>query len=131
MKDMNSKNYFQEIGAWPRSHNMATAYVVGFVLSLLLTMVAYALATEDSLPYGVLIAAVIAAALLQFVVQVYCFLHIGGEAETRERLFTLGFAIVVVTILVSGSLWIMFSLNGRMMPDTEQMEQYMNDQSGF
>lgn len=131
MKDMNAKNYFEEIGAWPRSHSIATAYVVGFVLSLLLTMLAYGLVVENALPYSILIAAVIAAAVVQFVVQVYCFLHVGGEADTRERLFTLGFAIVIITIVVSGSLWIMFSLNDRMMPNTQQMEQYMNDQSGF
>lgn len=125
------KNYFEEIGLWPRSNTVAQAYVVGFVLSLLLTMSAYALVVEDVLSQQLLIAAIIAAALLQFVVQVYCFLHLGGERNSRERLFVLGFAVLIVTILVSGSLWIMFSLQGRMMPDEAQMEQYMNDQGGF
>jgi cytochrome o ubiquinol oxidase subunit IV len=125
------KNYFEEIGLWPRSHSVAQAYIVGFVLSLLLTIAAYVFVVEDILPYSILIAAVIAAALLQFVVQVYCFLHIGGEASSRERLFALAFASLLIGILVIGSLWIMFSLQGRMMPDPAQMEQYMNDQGGF
>lgn len=125
------KNYFEEIGAWPKSHSIARAYVVGFVLSLLLTMIAYALVAEDALPYSVLVAAIVAAALMQFVVQVYCFLHLSGDKNSRDRLIALGFAALIVTILVAGSLWIMFSLNGRMMPSTAQMEQYMNDQSGF
>jgi cytochrome o ubiquinol oxidase operon protein cyoD len=125
------KNYFEEIGAWPRSHSMVQAYIVGFVLSLLLTMAAYVFVVQDTLPYQLLIAAIIAAAALQFIVQVYCFLHIGGDASSRERLFALGFASLLISILVIGSLWIMFSLQGRMMPDTAQMEQYMNDQGGF
>ena len=128
---MNSmKNYFEEIGLWPHSHSIARAYVVGFVLSLLLTMGAYALVVENSL-YQLLIAAIIAAAALQFIVQVYCFLHLGVEKNSRERLFVLAFAVLIITILVSGSLWIMFTLNGRMMPDPAQEEQYMNDQVGF
>jgi cytochrome o ubiquinol oxidase operon protein cyoD len=125
------KNYFEDIGAWPRSHNIRTAYIVGFVLSLLLTFLAYGLVVQNALPYQLLLAAIVAAALLQLVVQVYCFLHLDGERGSRDRLVALGFAAIVVGILVSGSLWIMFSLNGRMMPDQEQMQQYMNDQGGF
>lgn len=124
------KRYFEEIGAWPRSHSIAGAYVTGFIISLLLTFVAYMLVVQRTLPYATLIAAILLAAFLQFVVQVYCFLHIGGKG-TRDRLVTLGFATLIIAILVSGSLWIMFSLNGRMMPDEAQMEQYMNDQVGF
>jgi cytochrome o ubiquinol oxidase operon protein cyoD len=100
------KNYFEEIGLWPRSHSIAQAYVVGFVLSLLLTMSAYAFVVEDALPQQLLVAAIIGAAVLQFIVQVYCFLHLGVERNSRERLFVLGFAVLIVTILVSGSLWI-------------------------
>lgn len=128
---MNGKNYFEEIGAWPRSHHIARTYVVGFLLSLLLTVLAYALVIQNALSVQLLLAAIIAAALLQFVVQVYCFLHIGSDSGTRERLFALAFAGLLILILVSGSLWIMFSLNSRMMPDSAQMEQYMNAQLGF
>lgn len=128
---MNAKNYFEEIGAWPRSHSIARAYVVGFVLSLVLTVGAYALIVANAFPLQVLIAALVVAAILQFFVQVYCFLHIGGDRNSRERLFALGFASLIIVILVSGSLWIMFSLNSRMMPDDAQMEQYMSNQGGF
>jgi heme/copper-type cytochrome/quinol oxidase subunit 4 len=61
----------------------------------------------------------------------HLFLHLAGRGASRERLAIFAAALFIVAILVSGSLWIMFTLNGRMMPDTAQMEQYMNDQSGF
>jgi cytochrome o ubiquinol oxidase operon protein cyoD len=125
------KNYFQDIGLWPRSHNIARAYVIGFVLSLALTLVAYSLATENSLPQIEFAIVIVLLALVQFAVQLYCFLHLGTEAGSRARLFVLGCAILIVGILVGGSLWIMFSLNSRMMPDTAQMEQYMNDEDAF
>jgi cytochrome o ubiquinol oxidase operon protein cyoD len=128
---MNGKNYFEEIGLWPRSHNVAWAYVAGFVLSLLLTLIAYVAVEQHAGAQQMIIGTIVAAAFLQFIVQVYCFLHISGAASSRERLFALAFASLLIGILVIGSLWIMFSLQGRMMPDAAQMEQYMNDQGGF
>ena len=38
---------------------------------------------------------------------------------------------LVILILIAGSIWIMFSLNARMMPGTMQMEQYMQSQQGI
>jgi cytochrome o ubiquinol oxidase operon protein cyoD len=70
-------------------------------------------------------------ALLQFVVQATLFLHLVGKGASRERLLIFGAAVVIVSILVIGSLWIMFTLNGRMMPSQMQMEQYMQSQSGL
>lgn len=128
---MNGKNYFEEIGAWPRSHNIAWAYVVGFVLSILLTLIGYSATVLQVGSQQVVIGTIIAAAVVQCIVQVYCFLHVGSDRSSRDRLIVLCFAAVIITILVSGSLWIMFSLSGRMMPDAAQMEQYMNDQEGF
>jgi cytochrome o ubiquinol oxidase subunit IV len=125
------KNYFEEIGLWPRSEHVAAVYVTGFVLSLILTFAAYAVAAGGTFSGGEIALVVAILAVLQFAVQVYCFLHVGKEAGSRDRLLVLGWAIVIVGILVSGSLWIMYSLNGRMMPDQTQMEQYMNDQLGF
>lgn len=125
------KNYFEEIGLWPRSHKIAGAYVWGFAVSLVLTLLAYELVTQHTLSYPLLVGAIITAAIIQFVVQVYCFLHIGPDSDTRERLFALLFAGLIIFILIAGSLWIMFDLNGRMTMDTAQMEQYMNDQVGF
>ena len=126
------KNYFEEIGVWPgSSHKIARAYVIGFVCSLAVTLLAYSLAAQAALPAQEIAIVVALLALVQFAVQVYCFLHLGKESGSRERLAVLGCAILIIGILVSGSLWIMFSLNGRMMPDPAQMEQYMNDQVGF
>jgi cytochrome o ubiquinol oxidase operon protein cyoD len=128
---MKHSSYFEEIGAWPRSHKIARAYVVGFVLSLALTLLAYSLAVQHSLPQQEFAGIVALLALVQFAVQLYCFLHLGSESGSRERLLVLGAAVLIVGILISGSLWIMFSLNGRMTPDSGQMQQYMNDQGGF
>jgi cytochrome o ubiquinol oxidase operon protein cyoD len=128
---MDTHTYFEDIGAWPRGARVARAYAAGFVLSVALTLAAYVLAVHAQLSGEPLVASLVALALLQFVVQVVCFLHLGKGEGSRERLIVLGAGVVVVSILVSGSLWIMFTLNGRMMPSTAQMEQYMNNQEGI
>ena len=125
------KNYFHEIGLWPERDGIARAYVIGFILSLALTLIAYELVVQAAFSRQTIIILVALLALVQFGVQVRFFLHLGRERSSRERLAILGAAILIVGILVSGSLWIMFSLNSRMMPDSTQMEQYMNAQLGF
>jgi cytochrome o ubiquinol oxidase operon protein cyoD len=126
-----NNNYLEEIGVWPRKGNIARTYVVGFIFSIIITLAAYLLAIHQLFSFRTAAIVILVLACLQFFVQITCFLHLGREAGSRDRLALLACAIVIVFILVSGSLWIMFNLNGRMMPSTEQMEQYMNDQTGI
>ena len=128
-----TKSYFEDIGAWPkntRSH-FYRGYLVGFILSLALTGTAYWFVLQHTFPFLFVVGWVVLLALLQFVVQVMCFLHLGRESVSRERLILLICAAIVVLILVSGSIWIMVTLNSRMMPSSEQMTQYMDSQQGI
>jgi cytochrome o ubiquinol oxidase operon protein cyoD len=135
MNEFNPKTYFEDIGAWPTSskgvHRMAIPYVTGFILSLIITFLAYHVVIQHALSPQLLVVAIVALAALQFIVQMVCFLHMGTQTSSRDRLIVLGFAGVIVTILVAGSLWIINNLNNRMMPTTAQMEQYMSDQTGI
>lgn len=110
------------------------AYVVGFVLSIVLTVTAYVMVVQESFSYRWLIAAIIGLAIIQFVVQVVFFLHIGREGRPRFNLLTLFFMVLVVLILVLGSLWIMANLNyhhngGRATP--EETERYIIEDEGI
>ncbi len=130
---ISTKTYFHEIGAWPhRSRRLWVGYTLGFIVSLFLTGAAYFLAVYAHYPpLRTTIAAILVIACLQFLVQMRLFLHIDLKPSSRTRLFTLGFAVVIVAILVSGSVWIMASLNTRMMPSTEEMNKYMQRQPGI
>ncbi len=126
------KHYFEEIGAWPRDfRTLARSYVIGFVLSLIITLVAYVTAVDRLLQASPLIVVLLSLAGVQFIVQIMCFLHLDSASASRERLIALGAILVIVLILVVGSLWIMTHLNERMMADPSQMEQYMQDQQGI
>ncbi len=127
-----TENYFEEIGAWPHSmRSIGLAYVIGFVLSALLTITAYVLTVRGVLPTSTTLIVIVILACVQFAAQILYFLHLSTEPDSRERLVALCFATLVVAIVVGGSLWIISSLNERMMPSTMQMEQYMNDQTGI
>ena len=129
---MNTHNYFEEIGIFPRgAGKVFHAYLIGYALSLVLTLIAFFLTIKHVLPYNDALVILIILALIQFGVQAQCFLHLASEHGSREKLVIFAGACLVILILVSGSLWIMFTLDGRQMPSEQQMEQYMNDQEGI
>jgi cytochrome o ubiquinol oxidase subunit IV len=50
-------------------------------------------------------------AILQLVVQLMLFLHLGDEPKPRWNLLAFLFAVLVVAIVVGGTLWIMYELS--------------------
>lgn len=135
MNTFNQRTYFEDIGAWPIStsgaHKIVLPYIIGFLLSLVLTFFAYHVVIQHALSEQATLITIVVLAGFQFITQMICFLHMDMNLASRDRLIVLGFAGVIVTILVVGSLWIMNNLNNRMMPSTAQMEQYMSDQAGI
>ena len=105
------------------------SYITGFLLSILFTIIAPALlwwhdSTGHIFPTHMeLRVAFIILALAQLTVQLVFFLHISREREPRWNVAALAFAILIVTILVGGTLWIMYNLQAGQ--DTE-MGTYIN-----
>lgn len=91
-------------------------YITGFVLSLLLTIAAYLMVTNHTLNGRVLVGAVISLAIIQLLVQLLFFLHLGRESRPRWNLLVFTFMLGVLMILVFGSLWIMQNLNYHVIP---------------
>lgn len=106
-------------------------YVIGFILSVVLTLLAYWAVVGKAYEAAFVVAIVIGLAILQLFVQLFFFLHLGEEMKPRWRLVTLGFGVLVIFIVAFGSLWIMDNLNYNMMHSPEKMEQYMEKQGGF
>ena len=86
------------------------SYIVGFVISIVLTVEAYLLVVHQTIPRWSLIFVLIGLALVQLFIQLLFFLHISEEPKPRWNLYTLLFAGLVVFIVVGGSLWIMQNL---------------------
>ena len=106
------------------------AYVTGFVLSVLITLTAYVFVVNGLWSNEVLTYIIMALAVVQLVVQLVFFLHLGKGSAWK--LVTLLFALLVVLIVVIGSLWIMYNLDYNMMHmSPEQMHQYMEENEGI
>lgn len=104
-------------------------YVIGFVLSIALTLAAFFVVLRPGffhLDQGGVLVAILILALVQLLVQLLFFLHIGHETGARWNLGILLTAISIIFIIVAASLWIMGHLNYNMTP--ADMTQYMLNQ---
>jgi cytochrome o ubiquinol oxidase operon protein cyoD len=93
------------------------AYIAGFVLSIILTLIAFGLDqihvwSDHTFPtHETMVPVLVALAVLQLFVQLILFLHIGKEERPRWNLQALVFAAFVIIVLVGGTLWIMSNLS--------------------
>lgn len=107
-----------------------SGYIIGFSSSLVLTLSAYFIASYHLLTKPLMIALLAVLALMQFVVQLIYFLHVGKEFSPRLKLIVMLFMIVIVFIIAGGSIWIMNNIDNRMM-GTKQMVHYMQNQDNL
>lgn len=111
--------------------HMMIRYGVGFVLAVATTLLAYWLVVNHALSGTALTATIVLLAVLQLVVQMIFFLHLGRGPEARWNLASFFFMLLILVVIVAGSLWIMYNLNYNMMNMTAgQKDSYMKQQSG-
>ena len=89
------------------------AHVWGIGLALLLTLVPFALVRWVDVPRLPLLIVIGVSALVQVIVHFHFFLHISLN-QNREDLQLILFSILVLTIMVAGTVWIMANLALRM-----------------
>ncbi|MCW1429709.1 cytochrome o ubiquinol oxidase subunit IV [Novosphingobium sp. JCM 18896] len=100
-------------------HGSRRGYLIGFLLSVVLTAVPFWLVMTGVIGDAATVAAIIIAlAVVQILVHTVCFLHVNSQSEGGWTLLAYAFAAVIVLIVIAGSLWIMYHLNTNMMPMT-------------
>lgn len=102
-------------------------YILGFVLSVVLTLLAYLLVTQKAGDTNTIMAYISGLAVVQFLVQMVFFLHIGEERKPRWKQMVMWFMLGTVVIVVLGSVWIMNNLDYRMMSPEHTLE-YLKSQ---
>ncbi len=101
---------------------MSKAYLTGFMMSLSLTVAAFILVYGATSPggsplgHGWLLAVIASLAVLQLIIQGIYFLHLSSQGKPGRSLQIMLFVIAMAAIVVGGSIWVMQSLNYRMMP---------------
>jgi cytochrome o ubiquinol oxidase operon protein cyoD len=87
-------------------------YVIGFVASLILTIIPFYFAATQSLEKTTTYAVLFGCAIVQVLVHFAYFLHMETKTEEgRWNFLSLVFSALVVLIIIVGSIWIMWNLN--------------------
>jgi cytochrome o ubiquinol oxidase operon protein cyoD len=91
------------------SHASIKSYVIGFVLSVILTAIPFGLVMDQSHGFSTdtILAAVLVFAVVQVFVHVVYFLHMDRSAEQRWNVVAFAFTLLILVIVVAGSVWIM------------------------
>jgi cytochrome o ubiquinol oxidase subunit IV len=97
------------------SRGSLKSYLTGFVLSLILTLMPFALVMRGTLSAPVVLAGIFSAGLVQILVHLHYFLHLDASSAARWNVLALMFTLLIMVLFVGGSLWIMYTLNYRMM----------------
>lgn len=91
------------------------SYFVGLGISIALTLASYFSVTLQLFEHIGLYALIMMLAVVQVLIQVVYFLHIGHENKPRWNLISLIFSVIIVFIIIAGSMWVMYNLNTNMM----------------
>jgi cytochrome o ubiquinol oxidase subunit IV len=92
------------------------SYGAGFFYSIALTDIAFILVMHrGGLPRWSVVTGVIIAAITQVLVHLHYFLHLDRSSSARWNALALVFTLLIITLFIGGTIWIMSNLNERMM----------------
>ncbi len=99
------------------AHGSRREYIIGFLLSVVLTAIPFGLVMTGVIADPRLTAGIVmVSAVVQIVVHMIYFLHMNTKSENGWTLMALIFTVVLVGITIAGSLWVMYHMNLNMMP---------------
>lgn len=102
-------------------------YLVGFALSVFLTLIPFGLVMSGwDIGLGWSLAVIFGFGAVQVVVHVHYFLHVSSTNEHGWQAMSLIFTIILLVIVLTGSIWVMLHLDENMMPAHEQIERVKN-----
>lgn len=110
-------NHHEEEGGY---HATYKGYLIGFILSVVLTAIPFWLVMGKALPSPRVTAFVILGfAAVQMIVHMVYFLHLNAKVEGGWSMLAMVFTVALVVIMLSGSIWVLYHLNTNMMPSVD------------
>src|SRR5687768_12731131 len=85
-------------------HGTMKSYVIGFVLSLIFTFIPYYLVVNKTVSGGVLLATILGFAVLQMIIQITFFLHLGRGPKPKWNLYFFISTVGIILVVVGGSI---------------------------
>ncbi|GAB5433666.1 MAG: cytochrome o ubiquinol oxidase subunit IV [Epibacterium sp.] len=109
------------------SHGSYKSYAIGFVLSVILTVIPFWMVLgEVDIGVNTAIAVIFGLGAVQIIVHMHYFLHVTYGAEDGWQVMSLVFTGILLIIVLAGSIWVMAHLHENMMPAHEQIERVRN-----
>jgi cytochrome o ubiquinol oxidase operon protein cyoD len=102
-------------------HGSTKSYLIGFALSVLLTLASFGVVMSGLVPHDLMMPGIIVFGVAQLVVQLVCFLDMGTSPSQRGNLAIMLFTLLILAIVVVGSQWVLHNMNVNMMHPTSKM----------
>jgi len=110
-----------------RTHGVTVAkYLIGFVVSVILTLAAFIPVMHNWVAdwsSSAKVLYLLGLALVQMMVQITFFLHLTDGPDAKYNIITMWAAIVCVFIIIAGTWWVMWHLNYQVMGGAGRIEQ--------
>ena len=97
------------------SHGSVKSYVTGLLLSLVLTVIPFAVVMSGALSTATTVVVIAITAVLQILVQLVMFMHMNTKADEGWNVMSFVFTLTILVLVVGGSLWIMQHLHLNLM----------------
>jgi cytochrome o ubiquinol oxidase operon protein cyoD len=106
------------------AHGSYRSYIIGFVLSVVLTLIPFWIVLgEVNIHIWLALTIIFGLGAVQIMVHVFYFLHVTVKAEEGWQVMSLVFTGILLLIVLVGSIWVMTHLNNNMMPAHDQIER--------
>lgn len=102
-------------------HGSLKSYLIGFALSLILTLLSFGCVMSRAVPHNLVVPGIVVFCVIQLLVQLGFFLHMGISPEKRENLSIGVFTVLIIAIVVVGCLWVLHNMNENMIPVMQSM----------
>ena len=97
------------------SHGNTKQYTIGFILSVILTVIPFGMVMAGGFGRGIVMAVIAITAVAQVLVQLVYFLHIKSSSEQPWNVIAFIYTVLCIAVLLVGSVWIMNYLHYNMM----------------
>lgn len=107
-----------------QAHGSVKEYTIGLILSVVLTIIPFALVmyvvdkgglAQSGVSPSVVVGSIILCCIGQLLVQAVFFLHMNGSSESQWNILSSLYIVFVVLAFVIGSIWIFEHLNHNML----------------
>ena len=112
---MSGNNHVSADNHAHESHGSVKQYVIGFIISIVLTVVPFGMVMNGGFPKGLTVTVLVVTMLLQVWVQLVLFLHMKRTNEQRWQVLSFWYTFLTIAIIFVGSVWILYHLHLHMM----------------